>query len=248
MRTILLIFLLTSSRLLFAQELSQLTEKVLVYEAVFILPNGDTLTKELIELEFTSAPWAVKSQQELKINYFTDTVAIKNFINPFEKRRKKYEKYQQKREEGKRGWENWTWLEKSEKTGYILTDTSLWTHPPRGNQYLYNELAGMPQIIFNQLFVGGSWKEGISIMMGWHDFKGVLESEYLVKGKTAYKRKEIDIAETWDIYVAHHHSELGEYHSKILFDYNKYGFIQFDNSFPDGHRMVTSLIQVKAKP
>lgn len=93
--------LLIISQNLFAQDLPSLLDKSLIYEALFIEPNVDTLTREKIEFQFTSNPWTFKSQQELKIKYLTDPIRIKKFIYPFEKVIKKHQKYQLKREQKK---------------------------------------------------------------------------------------------------------------------------------------------------
>jgi hypothetical protein len=244
-RILLLFISLIGTQSLLAQGLSGLKDQTLVYEAFFIEPSGDTLTREKIEFEFTSNPWAITRQDEVKFTFFTDTIAIKEFIHPFEKVRKKHERNKTKREQKKAGWENWTWLEKTVITGYILNDSVFWLHPPRGNQYLYNEISGMPHIELNQLSIGGNWKSKTIITMGWYDFKGTVESYYQVKGQTTYKYGSISVPDAWEIEVNNSHSKLGQYQSRIIFDDKQFGFLRLDNSFHDGRRIVLSLIEVK---
>jgi hypothetical protein len=245
MKKSLLFILLLSAQGIIAQNLSELQGTNLTYEAFFIKPNGDTLTREIIEMQFEETDWAF-GQKDLRITYHTDTVAIKDFTHPFEKLREKYAKHQLKKEQGKKGWDNWTWLQTKEVTGYILTDSSLWMHPPRDNQYLYNEISGMPEVNLKQLFIGGSWTKTISIMMGWHDFKGTLESDYQVAGQTAYEKGNLNIQKAWEIKATHSHSELGKAQSRILFDKEQYGFLHFDNIYHDGNRIVMNLIKVES--
>jgi hypothetical protein len=231
-----------------AQNLHDIKGKLLVYQALFIEPNGDTLTVEKIECQFTSNLWIFKNQEEVKFTYFTDTIATKEFIHPFEKVRKKHERNQIKREQKKAGWENWTWLEKTVVTGYVLSDSVFSLHPPRENQYLYNEISGMPHVELNRLNVGGSWQIKTIIMMGWYDFKGTVESSYQVKGKESYESKGVSVPGAWVIEASHSHSRLGQYQSSILFDEQQHGFLRFDNSFHDGRRIILSLVEVKSTP
>ena len=247
-RVLILFISFIGTQSLLAQDLFELKNKTLVYEAFFIEPSGDTLTKEKIEFQFTSNPWTFKSQEEVKFTYFTDTIAIEEFMHPFEKVRKKHERNQRKKEQKKSGWENWTWLDKTVITGYILNDSVFWIHPPRENQYIYNEISGMPQVELNQLSIGGNWKSKLIIMMGWYDFKGTVESKYQVKGKAPYKNKGVSVSEAWEIEASHSHSKLGESQSRIIFDEKQFGFLKFDNSFYDGRRIVISLIEIKTTP
>lgn len=196
-------------------------------------------------MQFTEDPW-IQGQKDLKITYHTDTVGIKDFIHPSEKSRKKHEKNQKKKDEGKKGWDNWTWLEKKVTTGYRLTDTTFFMHPPRENQYDYNEISNMPDINLNKLFTGGNWAHKLLILTSW--YKGTVESLYQVTGKTVYENGSLNIREAWDIKVEHAHSRLGQYQSRIIFDQASHGFLHFDNSFPDGNRIVMSLIEVKTVP
>lgn len=235
------------SYVLTAQNLDLIKNRTFVYEAFFIETNGDTITREEIHFTFTDNPWKFhpEDQKDLRIYYFTDSTGINGFRHPFEKRRKEHARYQKKKEKKKKGWENWTWIFKAEETGYILNDSIFWIHPPRNNQYLYNEISGMPHIELNKLFKDSKWKSKLIIMIGWHEFKGSLESTYIVNQQINYIRGDINVSNAWEINVLNSHSTLGNYQSKILFDENQYGFLMFDNSFYDGKRIVLNLINEK---
>lgn len=231
-----------------AQNKLQVKNKTFIYEAFFINPKGDTLTKEIIEMSFKDTPWIIqpKTQKDVVITYNTDTAGIKSFIYPFEKVRKKHQKNQAKKEKGKKGWENWTWLEKQEITGYILNDSVFWTHPPRGNQYKYLELSNMPEIYLHKLKTGETWIDTpLYLLTGWHDWKGKLVSTYTVTGSNNYTYKKVIAPEVWNISIEHKHSKLGNYNSEMVFDQKEYGFIRFDNKYHDGNRIIMNLIEKK---
>ena len=118
-------------------------------------------------MAFKDSPWKLqRSQSEVVITYQTDAEGLESFVYPFEKVRARHEKFDKKRKSGKKGWSNWTWLEKEETTGYIFNDSVFWSHPPRGNQYLYTEVSGMPEVHFDQLKNGGRWASSLNILFG----------------------------------------------------------------------------------
>jgi len=224
----------------------KLLNKTFVYDAIFISQQGDTITRETVELAFKSSLWKFdKNQQELFITYNTDTLGIKSFLHPSEKKRRKYEKFEAKRKEGKKGWENWTWLEKEEVTGYILNDSVFWMHPPRGNQYRYMQASGMPQVQLNNLFIGGKWTTKLTMLMGWEEFKGNVVSDYEVIKKVNFTSHNIEVENAWQIKVEHLHSNLGSYASLLVFDSEIYGFVKFHHKYYNGSQIIVSLKEVK---
>jgi len=223
-------------------------DKTFIYEAFFVNSSGDTLTHEIIEMSFKDTAWKYqpKTQNEVVITYNTDEEGIKSFVYPFEKVRKKHQKNQRKKESGKKGWEKWTWMDEQEVTGYTLNDTVFWIHPPRDNQYMYMELSGMPQINSGRLKTGERWTGSTLYMMtGWHDWKGKLVSDYHVTGSESYNYKKVNATNAWSISCVHNHSKLGKYSSEMIIDEKEYGFLRLDNNYPDGNRIIMSLIEVK---
>lgn len=239
-----LVLVLLVAHVTCAQESLSMEGKTLTYQCFFVDPHGDTLTREQISLTFSDEPWKVqKTQRTLLISYNPDSAGISNFVHPFKKVREKHQKFEQKKKDGKKGWENWTWLEKESTTGYILNDSIFWIHPPRANQYIYMQLSGMPGVELGKLEAGAQWDSKLIIMMGWHDFKGTLVSTYQVLKKISYKQERI-IANGWSIKVNHTHNTLGSYESLIVFDETEYGFLSMDHRYPEGYQIIMNLIAV----
>ncbi|UII23155.1 hypothetical protein [Fulvivirga ligni] len=223
-----------------AQELSTISGRKFLYDAYFINPAGDTLTKEVMEWYFQEEKSKLPQQKNLHFTYYTDTVGIKKFIHPQEKVRKRIARNMLKAEK-KKAWANWTWLQKEINTGYTETDTSFWIHPPRGNQYIYCELSGMPGIEYNELKVGGNWSKTLLILGGYGDGNGKLISDYEVKKEVKYSKGGPDVDHCWLIEVTHTHSKLGQTSSQIVFDSKKYGFLEIVNNYYDGSKIVFQL-------
>jgi len=170
-------------------------------------------------------------------------LGIKQFVHPFESKRKQIKKNSIKAKKRK-SWSNWTWLFKNETTGYESNDTVFWFHPPRVNQYKYCELSDMPHIRLDKLMLGGTWSSKLLIMMGWHEFKGELLSEYEVIDTINQKVNEKTVEKCWLINVTHTHSTLGQSSSILVYDLNYYGFTRMDFKYYDGNRIIFRLKDV----
>jgi hypothetical protein len=223
--------------------------KVFVYDAFFIEKNGDTLTKEILKMKGNDKPWVFQSkkQTELEILYEPDSINLEKFIHPYQAERNRIAKGKSNRIKGKRGWDNYTWIGKSEITGKVENDSILWLHPPRGNQYKYTFLTAYPQVEFKELKIGGSWKSNILIMKGYpsnKEFVGTVMNNFSVKeivsdtvaGKIIDSCLRIESIDT--------HSELGESKSTFIFDEKYYGFIRMEFEYYNGIKIIFRLKEV----
>jgi hypothetical protein len=243
--------LIFTSSTLVAQNNSKIFDvtKVFVYEALFIEKNGDTLTKEKLVLKGSDKPWVFqkKIQTELEILYEPDSINLEKFIHPYQAERNRIAKGKLNRIKGKRGWDNYTWIEKSEITGKIENDSILWLHPPRGNQYQYTYLTAYPQVEFKELKIGGSWKSKILIMRGYpsnKEFVGTVMNNFNVKEIVSDKVAGKIIDTCWRIESIDTHSELGESKSTFIFDENYYGFIRMEFEYYNGVKIIFRLNEV----
>jgi hypothetical protein len=63
-----------------------------------------------------------------------------------------------------RTWQKW------ETTGLTESQSGLWVHPFRSNQYLFTEVAPFPAIRYVDLEVGNAWPGALNIHEGWGDW------------------------------------------------------------------------------
>lgn len=200
--------------------------KTYKYKALFINAKGDTISKEDITIYSTGKPWEVQNSQTLiKIFYFTQDSTLAKIENPCFKRKKKSRIYRV--------------IE--ERTGAIETDSLIWFHPPRSNQYLYTEVAPFPQIIPHKLEIGQSWESGIMfILFGWGKFKGRVKSSYKVEQKVLgeYMRTQLD--NCWEVSSISEHSKLGKSYLNFVF-HQDFGFVKLDYLFFDGNKIILEL-------
>lgn len=214
------------------------------YEALLILPNGDTLTKEKLILAPTGEQWAFqKSQAEYNVFYNTSENAI-NSVNPVNKRQKKAEKFCRKAKRKKQECKG-IWTPKS-TSGGIENNKSVWLHAFRGNQYVYTEVAPFPEVQFEQLKIGGEWTSSLQILAGWDNFKGVVNSTYQVIGQVDYSNNNIQLRNCWEIHAIGKHSSLGESKHDFLFNRTN-GFVQMNYEFYDGTKISFSMVKVVLK-
>lgn len=244
----LLIF--TSSNLV-AQNKSKIFDvtKVFVYEALFIEKNGDTLTKEKLVLKGSDKPWAFqkKIQTELEILYEPDSINVEKFIHPYQAERNRIAKGKSNRIKGKRGWDNYTWIEKSEITGKVENDSVIWLHPPRGNQYKYTYLSAYPEVYLKELKIGGNWRSMVTIMKGYpnnEEFVGTVTNNFIVKANLSDTVSGEIIENCWLIESTDIHSKLGESKSIFIFDEKYYGFIRMEFEYYNGIKIIFRLREV----
>jgi hypothetical protein len=196
------------------------------YKALFINSIGDTISNERIIIYSSGLPWEAQTSQTLiKIFYETEEMALQRIENPCYKRKKK-KKINRVIEE---------------RTGAIETDSLIWLHPPRSNQYLYTEIAPFPQVIPFKLDIGQSWESGtMFILFGWGKFKGRVKSSYEVVGKFNADYMQIQLQDCWEIKAYSDHNKLGK--SFLSFIYQKeYGFLKLDYLFFDGNKIILEL-------
>jgi hypothetical protein len=223
--------------------------KVFVYEALFIEKNGDTLTKEKLVLKGSDKPWVFqkKIQTELEILYEPDSNNVEKFIHPYQAERNRIAKGKLNRIKGKRGWDNYTWIEKSEITGKVENDSVIWLHPPRGNQYQYTYLSAYPEVQFKELKIGGKWLSNVLIMRGYpsnEEFVGKVTNNFSVKGIVSDTVSGKVIDSCWQIESIDIHSKLGESRSTFIFDEKYYGFIRMEFEYYNGIKIIFRLKEV----
>lgn len=206
--------------------------KTFIYDVYFIEDNGDTLTRELVKLKANTKPWVYqKTQRQLEIAYFPDSLNLERFLHPFASERKRIAKGKSNRAKGKKRWDNYTWMTKKETTGFIENDSVIWLHPPRSNQYQYTYLSAYPEVQFRELKTGGNWKSQLFIMRGFpnnEEFVGDVVNDFKVRGLVTDRVGEKTIANCWKIESVDTHSVLGESRSSFVFDEKYYGFVRMD--------------------
>lgn len=202
------------------------------YKALFIDKEGDTLSNEKIIFQPTGTVWeAQKTQTLVKEFYFTSDTVFSKFKDPRLKKNQtsKYGKATESR------------------TGAIETDSLLWIHPFRSNQYVYTEVAPFPRVKTNKLKIGNEWSGGITfILSGWGNFKGRVSSNYQVTGNIKKEFFHQELIDCWVIDAIGVHNKLGK--STLTFLYHKdYGFIEMNYVFYDGTKIQFVLDEVTIK-
>ncbi|MFT6851385.1 MAG: hypothetical protein ACJATA_002206 [Sphingobacteriales bacterium] len=245
-----ILLILISSNLV-AQNNSKIFDasKVFVYDAFFIEKNGDTLTKEILRMKGNDKPWVLQSkkQTELEILYEPDSINLEKFIHPYQAERNRISKGKSNRIKGKRGWDNYTWIDKSEITGYVENDSLIWLHPPRHNQYKYAYLSAYPEVRLKELKIGGHWKNLLLIRRGYpsnKEFVGNVINDFKVIGVVSDSVGGKSIANCWKIESIDTHSKLGESHSTFIFDEKYYGFIKMEFEYYNGIKIIFRLKEV----
>ncbi len=203
------------------------------FQALFIKPNGDTLSKEFIHVSPLESEWKYdKSQKEIKYFFNPDTIGLTYFINPVNKRQKKRIKYPLV-----------PWIVQT-TTGFIENGRTVWWHPFRDNQYIYTEIAPFPEVFFDSLGVCSEWNSELHIMFGWDNFKGVVNSKYtLIDTINDFELKNFKLKNCSRIEAIGTHSVLGKSTLTILYD-KSYGFLLLDYLFYDGTKIQFKLIDV----
>jgi len=226
MRNLTFIFVLISSSL-FSQTVNKLlfdSLKIFHYKAVFIDKNGDTLSNEKILLT------PLTKDGVLKFTYFTTDTTFSKFQNV---RNRKGENQRIKRV-------NETW------TTFTESNSEIWMHPFRENQYAYTEVAPFPIIRVQKLKVGEDWKGGAYIFSGWGNLKGRMRNYYQVLGSEEYNFMGQLLANCWRINGIGRHNRLGV--STINYLYHKdYGFLQMSYDSFDGNKILFILEKIENK-
>ncbi len=214
--------------------------KTYVYEAVYIYPNGDTLSKEKIVLQPLGRPWIWQwSQTAYKVNYYPDTLNIIDWVYPVNRLRQMSETAKAKRLEEGKEWYGF-WQLKSHSGAFEKKD-EVWTHPFRSNQYVYTEVAPFPEVDRTKLFADSSWYG--KLYLGWDNWAGSIDYTFKVIGEKAYAYKSVKLDNCWEIHSTGVHSSIGTSTNNYLFN-EKYGFVELKYTFYNGTRIDFRLVEV----
>ena len=204
-----------------------------VYQALFISPHGDTLSRERVTIIAMGHPWKLqkKVQTALAVQYAysrQDSLTFLTYPNPLTKKPTQPKRF------------NWV---KSVETGAIETPQQVWMHPLRDNQYVSTEIAPYPLVKLDSLVLNGVWHQQLAVMMGWGAFKGKTVSRYRVVKRETRRYGSLMAANCWLIQAESHHSQLGTSYLDFYFHPN-YGFMEMRYRFYDGTRISFLLAQV----
>ncbi|RYU79719.1 hypothetical protein [Hymenobacter persicinus] len=206
------------------------------YQAFFISPTGDTLSRERITMQPSGRPWAgqprVQTACTVQYSYrAADSLTFTARPNPQSQPGRPPMPYE---------WQ------KTTVTGVIENRREIWMHPFRSNQYAYTEIAPFPQVKPAHLTPGGSWRGGrLFILGGWGDFKGSVQPTYRVQAPTTRRYGQRDVAGCWLVEAVGQHSRLGR-NTLDLYFHPLYGFTEMHYRFYDGTRITFILEQLDA--
>jgi len=204
------------------------------YQAVYISPAGDTLSRERIVLRPTGQPWVgqPKVQKACVVQYHyspSDSLTFAHRPHPQTKPGRPAQTYE---------WQ------KSVVTGVIEDAQGIWIHPIRSNQYVYTEVAPFPAVRRAQLLAGGNWRAGrLFIMSGWGAFKGSVQPTYQVEKQATRQYGGRTLTGCWLIHAVGRHSRLGNSYLDFYF-HPQYGFTEMHYRFYDGTRISFVLEQL----
>lgn len=227
---LLILFHVTS---LFAQNNREIFDslKVYHYQALFINENGDTLSNEMVSLQSTGKPWSADPKQDLAIyNYYSSDSVVSGFTNPMNE---------------KLVWKPLSYHKES-RTGVIETDSSIWIHPFRSNQYCYTEVAPFPTVKNpKSLKVGDQYSGGtLFIMSGWGAFKGKVKSSFEVIDTKNHSLNGSQISDCFEIVGSGVHDKLGESKTILWFNSNL-GFLKMEYFTYDGNQIIFKLVEIE---
>ncbi len=203
--------------------------KVYTYNAVFINEVGDTSSNETILFKPQGKIWKIDEQQDVvKTIYSSNDSVLAQFKNPKDKK-KEHTKIRKTIES---------------TSGLIETDSLIWLHPFRGNQYAYTEVAPFPEVKISKLQVGKCWNGGeLSIQFGWGGLKGKVIDNYQVIGNSQISWNNKELRDCWEIKATGIHNKLGESTVNYIFQ-KEVGFLTMDYHFYNGYRIVFSLVEI----
>ena len=204
--------------------------KVYHYNAFYINELGDTLTKEKVVFKPTGSTWKFDKTQDLvKIFYSPNDSIVSKLKNHKDKKNKKTK----------------ILLSKEERTGLIETDSEIWIHPFRNNQYALTEIAPFPELKMSNLKIGNIWDGGILfIMTGWGALKGKVKSKYEVVDLKQITFENNILFDCWEIKGIGIHSKLGE--NTITYIFQKdIGFLNMKYHFYNGYQILFELDKIE---
>jgi hypothetical protein len=204
-----------------------------VYQAVYVSPRGDTLSREWVTIAPTGFPWKYqkKTQTALMVRYAysrQDSLTFLSYPNPQTKKATQPKPYE--------------WV-KSLETGAIENPQQVWIHPLRSNQYVYTEIAPFPQVKLDSLTLNGVWHNQTAILMGWGAFNGKTTSHYHVVKRETKQYGALVADNCWLIQAQGHHAQLGTSYLDFYF-HPTYGFVEMNYRFYDGTKISFTLLRI----
>ena len=137
---------------------------------------------------------------------------------------------------------DWEWR-KWETIGVTESQSGLWMHPFRANQYLFTEVAPFPMISYANLDIGIQWPRTMNVYDGWGDWaNSQVESFYQI---TEVVNLDTGIGTVNDCY--HVNSMANAPYGSSTFDYwfnMKYGIVKMLYRNYRGQLLQIELIEV----
>jgi hypothetical protein len=208
------------------------------YRAVYINPNGDTITDELLVLKPLGRPWIAQlfKQKSIKYIYHTDTTGIKKYFDP--RKRDNYKNSDQNSKPIK--------TEPKEITGLIYNENEYYIHPPRSNQYEMLFYSSHPQVIMNKLNDSTDQFKRVLVVPTW----GRLNTQFTVA--PIRKWSTFDNVKLWSVFGKSKWNfkkpkpYYNIYNSEFIAAFSKeYGFTKMHYHFEDGTKILFDLIDIK---
>jgi hypothetical protein len=155
-----------------------------IFRAQYWDQDYNVISNQRIWMMATGKPWEMdEKQREIVFQYEYDDDEIER-IKSFMINRSLID----------REWTSW------ESTGFVESQSSIWLHPFRSNQYLFTEVAPFPMISYASLDVGYQWSGSINIYEGWGDWsESRVEHMYYVTDLISLETEIGDIKDCYHI-------------------------------------------------
>jgi len=200
------------------------SEREYVYSVIYSDSAGDTITSEIVTLKPTGKTWEADRKQTL-IKFQLDSLTAN------------WSKLPATPLNGKKR----TWM-KSYEEGVLQTNTKVWMHPLRQNQYILTELAPFPEVIL-PLKKDTAWKSTLWIYEAFGTFAGTVENTYTISDKE--ERSYIfGKLICWKIEAVGKHNKLGNNTATYYFN-EEYGFTEMNYHFFNNQKIEIKLTQLK---
>lgn len=126
--------------------------------------------------------------------------------------------------------------------GAIQTNTKIWLHPLRKNQYILTELAPFPEIIL-PITQNTTWHTTLWVYKAFGTFEGTIECDYSIL-KQEQRIYNFATITCWKIVATGTHNKLGI--NKVLYYFNEeYGFTEMKYEFYNKQKIEITLTSVK---
>ena len=197
--------------------------KTYIYSAIFVHPNGDTLTNEKIVFKPTGELWHLQEMEmTCLVEYFpVDSISI---VSPYPSN-------------------NQTEYISSKEVRVIENSERVLMYSFRDNQYVYTDIAPVIEVKFNHLAVGEKWSNIKRIKSHQPTFKYDVNSEYEVSANINFKLGDSTLENCWVINAKSQHKKLGDNFLEMVF-HKEYGFVEMNYSFHGGTKIFFRMIEV----